>query len=84
MQTNFLFRDMEENRQLTGYYKKLRTPAIPKGKETFVFSVGEIVQSSDISPRRGKGEVLSRYMQEGFCYYEVQNLGVCRTKDLTK
>lgn len=70
---------IEENRQFTGYYKKLAIPAIPQGAEKYLFAVGDTV----LSLNRGcKGVIKSRYIQHGYCYYDLGNLGIHRQKDI--
>jgi hypothetical protein len=81
-----LFASIEENRQFTGYYKKLQIPAIERGRESVKYTAGDAVSSTDLSPRRFAGATVESHdEQNGFIYYTVK-LGKekmrCRTKDL--
>ena len=78
---------IEENRQFSGYYKKLTIPATPKGNQSYQFEIGEDVKFSSIAPTRGSGKIVDRYMENGYCYYIVQvqrHRTTAREKDLEK
>lgn len=83
-----LFASIEENRQFTGYYKKLTIPPIERGRESVKYKAGDLVSSTDSSPRRFVGGVVkSHYEQNGFIYYVVvlpkeKTEFVSRSKDL--
>ena len=83
-----LFDTIEENRQFTGYYKKLQIPAIERGRESVKYKAGDLVSSADSSTRRFVGGIVkSHYEQNGFIYYVVvlakeKTEFVSRTKDL--
>jgi len=81
---------IEENRQFFGYYKNLKIPATPAGKEKQIFEMGAKVKPSPYSRFNqgiGVGEVYGFYMENGFGRYEVKwpdgNVSVEREKDLT-
>jgi len=59
-------------------------PEIPKGKEQFLYNVGETVESSGIGPLKEgvKVKIVERYMQHGYAYYVAENGQTHRTKDL--
>jgi len=65
---------LEENRQFSGFYKKLTIPATPAGKEKQIHAIGAKIKPSQYSrftPAQGKGEVKGFYMENGFAHYEV-------------
>lgn len=81
---------IEENRQFLGYYKNLKIPATPVGKEKQIFQMCAKVKPSPYSrfnEKIGIGEVYGFYMENGFGRYEVKwpngNVSVEREKDLT-
>lgn len=85
-----LFGQIEENRQFLGYYKNLKIPATPAGKEKQIFQIGAKVKPSPYSRFSqciGIGEVYGFYMENGFGRYEVKwpnrNVTIEREKDLT-
>jgi hypothetical protein len=85
-----LFGQIEENRQFFGYYKNLKIPATPAGKEKQIFAMGAKVKPSPYSRFKnsiGIGEVYGFYSENGFGRYQVRwpngNVSVEREKDLT-
>ncbi len=88
--TASIFNQIEENRQFSGYYKNLKIPATPAGKEKQIFQMCAKVKPSPYSRFKesiGIGEVCGFYMENGFGRYEVKwpngNVSVEREKDLT-
>jgi len=68
-------------------FQSEKIPGILKGKEKFLYKVGEIVVTGTTSTRKPglRGKVTERYKQHGYCYYVLTDgLGVQRQKDLTK
>ena len=51
---------------------KYKIPAIEKGQETFSFNVDDTVFMLSGATRRGHGVIIERYMQNGFCYYVIE------------
>ena len=79
----------EENRQFSGYYKKLNIPPTPAGKEKQIHLIASKVKPSQYSTFNssiGIGEVYDFYMENGFARYGVRwpsgNVSVEREKDL--
>jgi len=88
--TASIFNQIEENRQFFGYYKNLKIPATPAGKEKQIFEMGAKVKPSPYSRFNqgiGVGEVYGFYSENGFGRYEVKwpdgRVCVEREKDLT-
>lgn len=88
--TASIFNQIEENRQFFGYYKNLKIPATPAGKEKQIFQMGAKVKPSPYSRFKesiGIGEVYGFYMENGFGRYEVKwpnrNVTIECEKDLT-
>ncbi len=88
--TASIFNQIEENRQFSGYYKNLKIPATPAGKEKQIFQMGAKVKPSPYSRFKesiGIGEVYGFYMENGFGRYEVKwlngNVTIECEKDLT-
>lgn len=75
--TQTIFGQIEENRQLSGYYKKLRLPPTPSGTEKMRFKVGDKVKPTEhslwkLESVKGQfGEVMEAYTQNGYHYYRV-------------
>jgi len=77
---------IEDNRQFTGYYKKLSIPAIPKGteKKTYSPKVGDKVITTSFSNIK-EGTVLTIkevYKQHGYVYFVTDKGGTQRLKDV--
>jgi len=79
----------EENRQFSGYYKKLSIPPTPAGSEKIIYKIGSKVKPSAYSTFNksiGIGEIYDFYMENGFARYGVRwpsgNVSVEREKDL--
>ena len=84
-----VLQQIEENRQFFGYYKNLKIPATPAGKEKQIFQNGQKVKPSQYSrfnEKIGVGTVYGFYMENGFGRYQVRwpngNVSVEREKDL--
>lgn len=63
-----------------------KIPNIPKGKENYIFNVGQDVRTGPTSTRKPglRGKVKERYKQHGYCYYVLSDgLGTQRQRDLT-
>lgn len=85
-----VFGQIEENRQFSGYYKNLKIPATPAGKEKQIYKNGQKVRPSPYSrfnEKIGVGEICGFSLENGFGRYEVRwpngNVSVEREKDLT-
>ncbi len=84
-----VLQQIEENRQFFGYYKNLKIPATPAGKEKQIYKTGAKVKPSPYSTFNssiGIGEIYGFYIENGFGRYQVRwsngNVSVEREKDL--
>lgn len=64
---------IERNRQETEYYKNLKIPELESGNETQLYNISEEVKHSKYG-QLTLAKITDVYCQNGYCYYEVENL----------
>ena len=88
--TRQIFESIEDNRQLTGYYRNLRIPPIERGKENQSLSIGDKVKAGPTCQYRNvTGTIIECYNNNGYIRYivkwnEFKSTSDCRQSDLIK